>query len=69
VPGDKNGPVGVGTPYELRGTKKAGKRGNKIQAVALHLIDRLPKPPIGYSYHVFLNNLFISTRFVEYARV
>jgi hypothetical protein len=67
VPGDKNGPMGVRTPRELGGTK-ARKGGNKTQAVALHLISRLPKPSLGYSYHVFLNNLFISTRMVKYAR-
>jgi hypothetical protein len=32
------------------------------------LINKLPKPPLGSGYHVFLDNLFISTRFVEYAR-
>jgi hypothetical protein len=41
----KNGPVGVRTPRELGGTKKAGNGGNKTQAVVLHLIKRLPKPP------------------------
>jgi hypothetical protein len=48
--------------------EKNGNRGNKTQAVVLHLINRLPKPPQGSGYHVFLDNLFISTRFVEYAR-
>ena len=32
------------------------------------MIKRLPKPPRGSGYHVFLDNLFVSTRFVEYAR-
>jgi transposase IS4-like protein len=68
IPGDKNGPIGVKTPRELGGTIKEGKGGNKTQAVALHLISRLPKPPVGYSYHVFLDNLFVSTKMVEYAR-
>ncbi len=68
MPGDKNGPVGVETPRELRGTIKEGKGGNKTQVVALHLISRLPKPPAGYSYYVFLDNLFVSTKMVEYAR-
>ena len=68
IPGIKNGPVGVRTPKELRGTIKQGNRGNKTQAVVLHLIKRLPKPPKGSGYHVFLNNLFISTKFVQYAR-
>jgi hypothetical protein len=68
VPGIKNGPVGVRTPRELGGTIKAGKGGNKTQAVVLHLIGRLPKPPTGLGYHVFLDNLFVSTKLVEYAR-
>ena len=64
----KNGPVGVPTPKELGGTKKAGNGGNKIQAVVLHLITRLPKPLKGSDYHVYLDNLFVSTRFVQYTR-
>jgi hypothetical protein len=58
----------VRTPRELGGTVKAGNGGNKTQAVVLHLINKLPKPPKGSGYHVFLDNLFISTRFVKYAR-
>jgi hypothetical protein len=68
VPGDKNGPVGVRAPRELGGTIKAGNGGNKTQAVVLHLIKRLQKPPIGSGYHVFLDNLFVSIKFIEYAR-
>jgi hypothetical protein len=68
IPGQKNGPVGVRTPRELGGTIKAGNGGNKTQAVVLHLIKRLPKPPKGSGYHVYLDNLFVSTRFVQYAR-
>ena len=68
MPGDKNGPVGVRTPRELGGTIKAGKGGNKTQAVVLHLIRQLPKPPRGSGYHIFLNNLFISIKLVEYTR-
>jgi hypothetical protein len=56
--------VGVRTLRELGGTIKAGNRGNKIQVVVLHLIKRLPKPPKESGYYVYLNNLFISTRFV-----
>jgi len=40
----------------------------QTQAVVLHLIDQLPDPPLGSGYHVYLNNLFLSTKFVEYAR-
>jgi Transposase IS4 len=68
IPGMKNGPVGVRTPRELGGTIRDGNGGNKTQAVILHLIKRLPKPPQGSGYHVFLDNLFVSTRLVEYAR-
>lgn len=68
VPGERNGPVGVKTPVELGGTKKTGKGGNKTQAVALHLIERLPNPPYESGYHCYLDNLFVSTRFVEHAR-
>ena len=32
------------------------------------MIKQLPSPPKGSGYHVFLDNLFVSTRFVEYAR-
>ncbi len=60
--------MGVRTPRELGGTKKEGNRGNKTQVVVLHLINRLPKPPKGSGYHVYLDNLFVSTRFVQYAR-
>jgi hypothetical protein len=38
--------------------------GNKTQVVVLYLIKRLPKPPKGSGYHVYLDNLFVSTRFV-----
>ena len=44
VPGEKNGPVRVRTPKELGGTIRDGNRGNKIQVVILHLINRFPKP-------------------------
>ena len=56
------------TPYELRGTKRDGNQGNKTQAVVLHLLKRLLTPPEGSGYHVFLDNLFVSTKFVQYAR-
>jgi Transposase IS4 len=68
VPGQKNSPLRIKTPRELGGTIIAGKGGNKTQVVVLHLIKRLPKPPKGLGYHVFLDNLFVSTKFVEYAR-
>jgi hypothetical protein len=68
IPGEKNGPVGVRTSRELGRTIRAGNGGNKTQAVVLHLINRLPRPPQGSGYHVFLDNLFVSTRFVKYTR-
>jgi hypothetical protein len=68
VPGVKNGLVGVKTPRELRGTIRAGNGGNKIQAVVLHLIKRLSELPQGSGYHIYLDNLFVFTRMVKYAR-
>jgi hypothetical protein len=64
IPGIKNGPVGVRTSRELGGTKKAGNSRNKTQAVVLHLLNRLPKPSQGSGYYIYLDNLFVSTRFV-----
>jgi hypothetical protein len=69
VPKDKNGPVEVRILRELVGTIKTRKGGNKTQAVVLHLIRRLQKPLLGFTYHVFLDNLFVFTKFVEYARI
>jgi hypothetical protein len=68
VLGNKNSLLGVRTLYKLKGLIKAGKGGNKIQVIVLHLIKRLPKPLKGLGYHVFLNNLFISTRMVKHTR-
>jgi hypothetical protein len=68
VPRDKNSPVRVYTLRELGGTIKARKGGNKTQAIVLHLIKRLLEPLTGLRHHVFLNNLFVSTKLVEYAR-
>jgi hypothetical protein len=68
VPRQKNSPLGIKTPRELRGTIKARKRGNKTQVVVLYLINRLPKPLKGLRYYVFLNNLFVFTRLVEYTK-
>ena len=65
---DKNGLVGVHILRELRGTIKAKKGENKIQAIVLHLIRQLLKPLIRSRYYVFLDNLFVSTKLVEYAR-
>jgi hypothetical protein len=62
-PGSKNGPVGVKVPQELGGSK-SGTGGNKTQAVALHLIEQLPKA----KYHVYMDNLFTSERFFELLR-
>jgi hypothetical protein len=62
-PGKTNGPVGVKTPRELGGTK-AGKGGNKTQACALQLLESLSKAP----YHLYVDNLFVSTNFLEMLR-
>ena len=60
--------MGVRTSRELGRTIRAGNGGNKTQAVVLYLINRLSRPPQGSGYHVFLNNLFVSTRFIKYTR-
>lgn len=62
-PGKKNGPIGIKTPRELRGTKNS-KGGNKTQAIIVHLIDQLPEG----RYHVYLDNLFTSTKLLELLR-
>jgi hypothetical protein len=49
---------------ELGGTKKEGKGRNKTQAVALKLIETLP----GTGFHIFIDNLFTSTKFFELLR-
>jgi hypothetical protein len=56
----------VRIPKELGRTIKAGKERNKTQAVVLHFVKRLPKSPTGSGYHVFLDNLFVSIKLVEY---
>jgi hypothetical protein len=66
--GKAQGPIDVKTPRELGGTARQGKGGNKTQAVVLDLVGRLSKPPTGSGYHCYLDNLFVSTKFVEYAR-
>lgn len=63
VPGQGNGPVDVLTPRELGGTK-AGKGGNKTQAVVVKLVKSLPRK----GFHIFLDNLFTSTKLLEYLR-
>jgi hypothetical protein len=68
IPGAGNGPVDTPTPPELGGVKRSGKGGNKTQAVVLKLLQRLPDPLTGYGYHVFLDNLFVSSKFVAFAR-
>ena len=61
TPGKGNGPIGVRCPPELGGNAKTGKGGNMSQAVALKLLERLPKR----LYHLWMDNLFTSTRFLE----
>jgi hypothetical protein len=62
-PGKQNGPVGVKIPKELGGTK-TGKGGNKTQACVLQLLESLPKA----SYYLYIDNLFVSTNFLELLR-
>lgn len=65
TPGESNGPVDTLTPVELGGIKN-GKKGNKTQAVVAKLIGQLPNK--GRGYHLWCDNLFVSTRFLEYMR-
>jgi hypothetical protein len=55
-PGSKFRPVEVEVPCELRG--------NKTQAMVLHLLEKLPPA----SYHVTLDNLFVSNKLLEVLR-
>jgi len=64
---NKNGLVRVYIPHKLRGTIKARKGGNKMQVIVLYLIRQLLKPLIQLRYHIFFNNLFISTKLAKYA--
>lgn len=64
APGKGGGPLDTPCPPELGGHPRTGKGGNKTQAVALKLLERLPKK----SYHLWMDNLFISERFLELLR-
>jgi hypothetical protein len=55
-PGSKFGPVKVKIPPSLKG--------NKTQAVVLHLLKQLPPA----QYHVYLNNLFTSYVLIKLLR-
>ena len=65
TPGQGNGPKNTSTPRELGGTK-GGKNGNKTQAVVAKLVAMLPKD--NGNYHLWIDNLFTSTRFLEFLR-
>jgi hypothetical protein len=52
----------VKTPIELDRTKRDGNSRNKIQAIAFSLLERLH----GKGYYCFMDNLFISERFLEF---
>jgi hypothetical protein len=49
---------------ELGGTKKDKNNRNKTQAVAFSLLEHLPRK----EYYCFIDNLFISERFLEFLR-
>jgi hypothetical protein len=44
--------------------QRQAKGGNKTQACALQLLESLPKAP----YHLYVDNLFVSTNFLELLR-
>ena len=52
------------TPIELNRTKKDSRGRNKTQVVAFSFLERLP----GTGYCYFLDNLFVSERFLEFLR-
>jgi len=54
------------TSYELGGSIRDRNRGNKTQAIAVKLIQRLPNE--GKGTYIFVDNLFISTKFALYLR-
>jgi hypothetical protein len=54
----------VKTPVDLGGSKKEGKGGNKTQVVVFAFLERLP----GKGYYCFMDNLFVSERFLEFLR-
>jgi hypothetical protein len=54
----------VKTPIELGGTKQDRNNRNKTQAIAFSLLEYLP----GKGYYCFMDNLFISERFLEFLR-
>lgn len=67
TPGEKNGPVDVKVPRALGGSAK-GVGGNKTQAVIAKMMDELPQATNNPLYHLWLDNLFTSTRFLIYMR-
>jgi len=54
------------TPRELKGSIRDENGSNKTQAVAIKLIQRLPNKRKGT--YVFVDNLFISTKFALYLK-
>jgi hypothetical protein len=49
---------------DLGGSKKESKKGNKTQVVVFVLLERLS----GKRYYYFIDNLFVSERFLEFFR-
>ena len=57
--GKQGGPVNIGKILKELGT-------NKTAAVVAYLLDQLPRPLAGYTYGVFLDNLFTSRKLLVY---
>jgi hypothetical protein len=57
-------PSSVTPLLQLGCTKREGKGGKKTQAVVVILMLQLPRQ----EYHLWVDNLFTSTRFLEYMR-
>lgn len=68
TPGENNGPVDTQTPRELGGSVKIGAGGNRTQAVVVKMMAQLPQATNLPLYHLWLNNLFTSTKFLQYMR-
>jgi hypothetical protein len=66
-PRKKYGPIGIKTPKEL-GSTKTRKGGKKPQIVVVQLLEQMPKRDPPYVYHVYLDNLFVSEKFLELLR-
>jgi hypothetical protein len=57
--------VGIKTSIKLGRNKVLGKSGNKTQTIVFNLLEYFPKK----KYYYFMNNLFISKKFLEFLQI